>query len=76
MLLGKFCDRNILQIRRHSRLQLIGKFVLVSPTNIALFADIGKKLQNLPRGILGVHLLDDAFEEAVLVKDKRPAEGA
>ena len=30
-------------------------------------------LQDLPGGILGVHLLDDALQEAVLVKDKRPA---
>ena len=41
--LGKFCDRNILQIGRHSRWRIIGKIGLASPTNLALFADIGKK---------------------------------
>ena len=33
-------------------------------------------LQNLSGGILGVHLLDDAFQNAILREDERPAEGA
>ena len=33
-------------------------------------------LQDLPGGVLGVDLLDDAFKEAVLGEDECAAEGA
>lgn len=33
-------------------------------------------LQNLPGGVLGVDFLDDALEGAILIEDKRAAEGA
>ena len=35
-----------------------------------------QNLQNLPGGVLGVHLLDDPLQHPVLVKNKRPPKRA